>query len=72
MSRWWIAAGLGTLSVAVCAWDLLKEVTITFITLILAWSQVKQQGGITAWPIKRNFRPVSLTTDKDKTLMEAS
>ena len=25
----WIAAGLGTLNVAVCAWDLLKEVTIT-------------------------------------------
>ena len=32
MSRWWIAAGLGTLSVAVCAWDLLKEVAIISIT----------------------------------------
>ena len=27
--RWWPAAGLGALSVAVRAWDLLKEVTIT-------------------------------------------
>ena len=26
------AGGLGTLSVAVCAWDLLKEVAIIFIT----------------------------------------
>ena len=35
MGRWWPAAGLGTLSVAVQAWDLLKEVTITAITLLL-------------------------------------
>ena len=32
MGRWWPAAGLGALSAAVCAWDLLKEVAITFIT----------------------------------------
>ena len=29
---WWPAAGLGALSVAVHSWDLLKEVTIIFIT----------------------------------------
>ena len=31
MGRWWPAAGLGALSVAVHAWDLLKEITIIFI-----------------------------------------
>ena len=29
---WWPAAGLGALSVAVHAWDLLQEVTIIFFT----------------------------------------
>ena len=38
VGRWWPAAGLGTLSVAVQAWDLLKEVTITFITSTTVWS----------------------------------
>ena len=32
MGRGWPAAGLGALSIAVHAWDLLKEVTIIFIT----------------------------------------
>ena len=32
MGQWWPAARLGALSVAVHAWDLLKEVTIFFIT----------------------------------------
>ena len=31
MGWWWLAAGLGALSVAVPAWDLLKEFAITFI-----------------------------------------
>ena len=37
-----LAAGLGALSVAVHAWDLLKEVTIIFITSTIVWPQVKQ------------------------------
>ena len=39
----WPAAGLGALSVAVCSWDLLKEVhgTIIFITSTIVWPQVK-------------------------------
>ena len=41
----WHAAGSGALSVAVCAWELLKEVAIIFITSTIVWSQVKQQGG---------------------------
>ena len=36
------AAWLGALS---AAWDLLKEVTIIFITSTIVWPQVKQQGG---------------------------
>ena len=34
----WPAAGLGALSVAVCEWDLLKEVAIIFS---IVWPQVK-------------------------------
>ena len=35
--------------------DLLKEVTIIFITSIIVWSQGKQQGGNTALPINRKL-----------------
>ena len=35
--------------------DLLKEVTIIFITPIIVCLQVKQQGGDTALPINRNL-----------------
>ena len=34
-----------------CAWALLKEVAIIFITSVIVWPQVKQQGGNTAPPI---------------------
>ena len=37
----WPAAGLRALSVAVHAWELLKEVTIIFITSTKDWPQVK-------------------------------
>ena len=40
----WPDAGLGTLSVAVRAWDILKEVTIIFITSAIIWSQVNSRG----------------------------
>ena len=30
--RWWSAAELGVLSAALRAWDILKDVTIIFIT----------------------------------------
>ena len=33
----WPAAGLGTLSITVHAWDLLKEVTIIFITSTIVY-----------------------------------
>ena len=55
VGRRWPAAGLGALSVSMPAWDLLKEVTIIFITSTTVWSQVKQQGGNTAPTINRKL-----------------
>ena len=49
MGPQWPAAGLG------CALDLLKEVTIIFITFTIVWPQVKQHGGNTAPPINRKL-----------------
>ena len=37
----WPATALGSLSVAVHAWDLLQEVAIIFITYTIVWPQVK-------------------------------
>ena len=47
---WWPSAGLGVLSIAVCAWDLLKEVTITFITSTIVWPQVNSRVGTQLHP----------------------
>ena len=55
MGWWWPAAGLGALSAAVRAWDLLKEVSIIFITSTIVWPQVKQQGVNTALPSTENW-----------------
>ena len=55
MDWWWPAAGLGALSVAMHAGDLLKEVAIIFMTSTIVWPQVKQQGGNTALPIRRKL-----------------
>ena len=44
MGWWWPAAGLGAVSVAVRAWDLLKEVTIILISLMIVWPQVNGHG----------------------------
>ena len=41
MGQWWLAAGLGAMSVAVQTGDLLKEVVIIFITSTVVWPQVK-------------------------------
>ena len=55
MGQWWPAAGLGALSVAVRAWDLLKEVATILITSTIVWLQVKQQEGNTALYINRKL-----------------
>ena len=44
MGWWWPAAELGALSVAVDAWDLLKEVTTIFITSTIVWPQVNNRA----------------------------
>ena len=44
MGQRWPVAGLGALSVAVRAWDLLKEVTIILISLMIVWPQVNGHG----------------------------
>ena len=41
VGRRWPAAGLGALSVTVPVWDILKEVSIIFITSTILWPQVK-------------------------------
>ena len=55
MGQRWPAAGLGALSAAMCAWDLVKEVAIIFITSTIVWPQVRQQEGNTALPINRKL-----------------
>ena len=42
-------------SVALRAWDLLKEVAIFFITSTIVWTQVKYQGGKTDLPFNRKL-----------------
>ena len=59
---WWPAAGVGALRAAVHAWDLLREVTIIFITFTIFWLQFKQQRGNTILPIRtRPSFPLSLS-----------
>ena len=50
MDRWWPAAGLCALSVAVHTWDLLKEVTTVSITSAIAWPQVNNREGTQLHP----------------------
>ena len=49
VGRWWPAAGLA-LSVAVYAWDLLKEITIIFISSTIVWPQVNSREGTQLHP----------------------
>ena len=53
----WVSSGLlqGWGHTAVHAWDLFKDIAIIFITSIIVWPQVKQQGGNTALPIRRKL-----------------
>ena len=45
VGRWWPVAGWGALSVSAHAWDLLREVTIIFITSTIVWPQVNSREG---------------------------
>ena len=55
MGQHWPAAGLGALSVAVHAWNLLKEVTITFITSFIVWPQGNSKEGTQLHPSTENW-----------------
>ena len=50
LGRWWPAEALGAWTVAVHAWDLLREVTIIFITSTLVWPQVNSRKGTPLHP----------------------
>ena len=58
---WWPAAGLEAWTVAVNAWDLLKEVTIIFITSTIVWPQVNSREGTQLHPFKENWIKVLLS-----------
>ena len=45
VSWWWPSSGLGAWTVAVHAWDVLREVTIIFTTFIIVWPQVNSREG---------------------------
>ena len=45
---------MGLLSVAVHAWDLLREATIIFITSTIVWSQVNSREGTQLHPSTEN------------------
>ena len=51
----WPAAGLGARTAAVHAWDLLREVTIIFITSTRVCCQVKSREGTQAHPSTENW-----------------
>ena len=55
MGQWWPAAGLGALSAAVRAWDLLKEVAIIFITSTTVSPQVNSRKGTQPHPSTENW-----------------
>ena len=54
VGRWWPAAELGALTVAVHAWDLLREVII-FITSTIVWPQINSREGTQLHPSTENW-----------------
>ena len=61
----WVSGGLlqgWVLSVAVHAWDILKEVTIIFITSTIVWPQVNNREGTQLHPSTENWIKDLLST----------
>ena len=54
MDLQWPSVESGALNVAVCAWNLLKEVTIIFITSTIVWPQVNNREGTQPHPSTEN------------------
>ena len=52
---WWPAAGSGARTVAVNGWDLLREVTIVFITFTIVWPHVNSRKGTQLHPSTENW-----------------
>ena len=55
VGQWRPAAGLGALSIAVHAWDLLKEVAIIFITSTIVWPQLNSREETQIHPSTENW-----------------
>ena len=51
----WPPAGLGARTVAVHAWDLLREITSIFITSTIVWAQVNNREGTQLHPSTENW-----------------
>ena len=45
---------MGALNVAVCTWDLLKEVSIIFITCTTVWPQINSRDRTQLYPPTEN------------------
>ena len=63
VGQWWTAGGLGSLSVAVHAWDILKEVAIIFITSTVVWLQVNSRKGAQLHALTENWIKDLLNVD---------
>ena len=55
MGQWWLVARLGAWIAAVPAWDLLREVTIIFITSTIVWPQISSREGTQLHSSKENW-----------------
>ena len=55
MGQRWPAAALGARTVAVHTWDLLREVTIIFITSTRVWPLVNSRKGTQLHPATENW-----------------
>ena len=55
VGQWWPDTGLGAWTIAVHAWDILKEVTIIFITSTIVWPQVNNREGTQLHPTTENW-----------------
>ena len=55
MGQWWLVARLGAWIAAVPAWDLLREVTIIFITSTIVWPEIDSREGAQLHPSTENW-----------------
>ena len=63
MGWWWLAVGLGALSLTIHSWDLLQAVTINFITSTIVWLQVDSRKETQLHPSTENWIKDLLSMD---------